>query len=147
MTHKGVSAKRNELFFGEIQNPRKAEGHLGYLCYPKAKTPEASFFEAREFLRGKSLTEIELFDEALVALASGAFEVVKQAAALGNHHQKTAAGCVVFAVLLKVVSQLHNALGQKGHLHVRTAGIFSVHLEALDFFRRRCHKFVFFRRV
>src|SRR5690606_17358802 len=62
----------------------------------------------RKFL----LPQVELLQNALVTLVRRALEVVQKTAALGDHHQEAATGSVVLAVLLEMLGELRDALGQ-----------------------------------
>jgi hypothetical protein len=69
------------------------------------------------------LTDAELADHGLIALGIIFLEVVEQAAALADQHEKSAARAVVFLVRLEVLRQLSNAFAEQGNLNFRTAGV------------------------
>src|SRR5215469_12974230 len=69
------------------------------------------------------LADAELGDYGLVALGIVLLEVVEQAAALADQHEKTAARAVVFLVRLEVLRQLANPLAEQSDLNFRASGI------------------------
>jgi hypothetical protein len=86
------------------------------------------------------LTKIELFDDALVSIGSGSFEVIEQLSTAGHHLQQSASGRVIFQMALEVVGQLINPLRQKRYLHIRTPCIFLVHSQGVNILSV-CHIF------
>ena len=72
------------------------------------------------------LAEAESLNDRFVALGIVFFEVVEQATALADQHEKTAARTVIFLVRFEVVRQLTNALAQQSDLDFRAAGIGSM---------------------
>src|SRR5512142_2950575 len=69
------------------------------------------------------LADAEFRDDALVALGIVFLEVVEQATALADQHEKPAARAVIFLVRLEVLRQLANAFAQQGDLDFRASGI------------------------
>jgi hypothetical protein len=71
----------------------------------------------------KLLADAELRDDFAVAVRIALFEVVEEAAALADQHQKTAAGAVVLLVGLEVLCQLANALAEERNLDLGASGV------------------------
>lgn len=78
------------------------------------------------------LAKVEFFENDLVTVSRRVLEIIKKAAALGDHLQETAAGGVILDVRLEMLGELVDSVCKQGDLHVGTAGVFDVHLEALD---------------
>ena len=73
--------------------------------------------------RASLLADAELGDDGAVALDVFLREVVKQTAALADHLVHAETAVVVLRVLLEVLGELTDALGQDGDLDFRGAGI------------------------
>ena len=69
------------------------------------------------------LADAELTDHGLITLGIVFLEVVEQATALADQHEKSAARAVVFLVRLEVLRQLANALAEQSDLDFGTAGV------------------------
>src|SRR5438445_4911335 len=69
------------------------------------------------------LADAEFRDDALIALGIVFLEVVEQATALADQHEKAAARAVVFLVRLEVLRQLANAFAEQGDLYFGTSRI------------------------
>ena len=69
------------------------------------------------------LADAEFRDDALVALGIVFLEVVEQATALADQHEKAAARAVVFLVRLEVLRQLANAFAKQSDLDLGAPGI------------------------
>src|SRR5436190_9515536 len=69
------------------------------------------------------LPETQLLDQAVVALDVLRLEVREQAAALVDHRQQAAARMVVLVVLLEVLGQVADALGEDRDLDFGGAGV------------------------
>lgn len=69
------------------------------------------------------LADAELADHGLVTLGIVFLEVVEQATALADQHEKSAARAVVFLVRLEVLRQLANALAEQSDLNFGTTGV------------------------
>ena len=83
------------------------------------------------------MPNLEFFCNRLIAGQVGLVEIIQQTAALSDHFQQTAPGAVVLDVLLQMLSQVINSLGQKGDLHVGGPCVLVVKLKAryrLSFF-------------
>lgn len=65
------------------------------------------------------LTDTQLGDQGTIALDVLLHEVVEQAAALTDHLVQAAAGVVVLRVLLEVLGELSDALGEDSDLNLR----------------------------
>ena len=66
-------------------------------------------------------------------------QIIQQPAALADHHQQSATGAMIFDVLLQMVGQMVDPLGQKSNLHVCGAGVLLVKLEITYRLRLRIH--------
>src|SRR6478736_5059575 len=69
------------------------------------------------------LADAEFRDDGLVALGIVFLEVVEQATALADQHEKSAARAVVFLVRLEVLRQLADTFAEQSDLNFRTPGI------------------------
>src|SRR5436309_867176 len=69
------------------------------------------------------LADAEFRDDALIALGIVFLEVVQQATALADQHEKAAARAVVFLVRLEVLRQLANAFAKQSDLNFRASRI------------------------
>jgi hypothetical protein len=69
------------------------------------------------------LTDAEFADDSLVALGIVFLEVVEQATALADQHEKAAARAVVFLMCLEVLRQLANPFAEQGNLDFWAPGI------------------------
>ena len=78
------------------------------------------------------MPELQFLRHRLIARQVGLMEIIQQPTALPDHFQQTAPGTVVLDVLLQMLGQVINSLGQKGHLHVRGACVPFVELKAHD---------------
>jgi len=78
---------------------------------------------SKEGPQARLLADAELADHGLVALGIVFLEVVEQATALADQHEKSAARAVVFLVRLEVLRQLANAFAKQSDLHFRASGI------------------------
>jgi hypothetical protein len=77
--------------------------------------------------KGLLFAEAESLNNRFVALGIVFFEVVEQATALADKHEKTAARAMIFLVRFEVTRQLTNALAQQSDLYFRTARIGRMH--------------------
>jgi len=62
----------------------------------------------------------------------GGFEIVQQTAALIDHHDQSAARCMVFHVGLEMRGQIVDPLAQKRYLHLWRARVLNVGPELFD---------------
>jgi hypothetical protein len=65
-----------------------------------------------------SVAQLEPLGDRLIARQIGMMEIIQQATALADHDQEAAAGAMVLDVLLQMLGQMINTLGQKSDLHV-----------------------------
>ena len=72
---------------------------------------------------GSSAAQSELFDQRLVAAFVLALQIVEQAAALRHQSEQATAGMIVLLVVLEVLGQVLDALGQNGDLYFRRPGV------------------------
>jgi len=59
-------------------------------------------------------------------------KIIEETPALADHQQQSTTGAVVLLVLLQVIRELVDPLGQQRDLHIRRAGISLVQSEVLD---------------
>ena len=69
------------------------------------------------------LTDTQLGDQGTIALDVLLHEIIEQAAALTDHLVQAAAGVVVLRVLLEVLGELSDALGEDSDLDLRRTGV------------------------
>ena len=69
------------------------------------------------------LTDTQLGDQGTIALDVLLHEIIEQAAALTDHLVQAAAGVVVLRVLLEVLGELSDALGEDSDLNLRRTGV------------------------
>src|SRR5246127_1084415 len=67
--------------------------------------------------------DAEFGNDGLVALGIVFLEVVEQATALADQHEKTTARAVIFLVRLEVLRQLTDALAEQRNLNFGTPGV------------------------
>lgn len=109
---------------------------VGSVC----KTPERLWAPGR---KSELSTQTKLLDQRTVTVDIGALEVIEQAAAGTDHHLHTTTGVVIMLVLLQVLGQIGDALGEQGNLDLRGTSVALVGRELVDdlglFFSRQCH--------
>jgi hypothetical protein len=69
------------------------------------------------------LADAEFRNHGFIPLGIVFLEVVQQATALADQHEKAAARAVVFLVRLEVLRQLPNTLAEQGYLYFRAPGV------------------------
>ena len=75
------------------------------------------------FLFADLLTQTQLCNDCTIAVDVLLGKIVKQASALTDHHQKTAAGVVVVLVNTQVLGQLVDSGGQDSNLDLGRTGV------------------------
>ena len=90
----------------------------------------------RRFKRSddRLLADAERLDDAAVGPEILGLQVVEQATALADHHEKATAGVVILQVSLEVLRQVRDALGEEGDLDLGRTGVLLVLLELPDHF-------------
>jgi hypothetical protein len=78
------------------------------------------------------LADAELGDHTFIALGIVFLEVVEQATALADQHEKSTARAVVFLVRFEVLRQLANALAEQRDLDLRAPGVGRVRAIAVN---------------
>jgi len=68
---------------------------------------------------GQLLAQAKTFNNLAVPIRVATVQIVQQAAALIDHHDQTAPGCMVFNVGLEVRRQVADPLAQKCYLYFR----------------------------
>ena len=81
---------------------------------------------------GRLLADTHLLNYSLVTLGVIFLEIVQQATAPADHHEKTAARSVVLLMRTEVLGQLADALAEKGNLNFRAACVGGMGLILLD---------------
>src|SRR5256885_13422418 len=79
-----------------------------------------------------STADAELVDDDPVSLRSPDPEVLQKASPLADQHQQSATRMMILRVLLEVVGQAVDALGQERDLHLGRTGVAVVGAELLD---------------
>ena len=92
----------------------------------------ASEPDAESFHCSALLTQVELFEDVLVAIRRGRFEVIQKRAALVDHHDQASARGMILRVRFEMLGKLVDALGQKRDLDIGAAGIRFMDLEILN---------------
>ena len=69
------------------------------------------------------LAELKLFGDGDVTLGIGLVQIIQEATALAHHLEQSAAGTVIFVVLLQVLSEVVDPLCEQSNLNIGTAGI------------------------
>jgi len=101
------------------------------LCEVAASTTSRS----RRFLfkdKFRLLADAQLADDIAVAVRVMCFQVVQQAAALADEHQKAAPGSVILLMCFEMLGQLANAHTQNCNLNFRRTGVGIMSAEALN---------------
>ena len=75
------------------------------------------------------LAELELLGNALITADVSRVEIIQQTPALAHHHEQSAAGTMVFFVLLQVLRQVIDALREQRDLHISRACVPFVELK------------------
>jgi len=78
---------------------------------------------ATRALRPYLMAQTELLHDGLITVGIVRLEVIQQAAALADQHEKAAARAVVFLVGFEVFRQVTNALTQQSDLNFGAAGV------------------------
>lgn len=88
-------------------------------------------------------TETETLNQGTVTVDVDALEVIKHTTTIADHQQQTTTGVVIMLVLLEVLGQISDTLGQQSNLDLRGAGVTLVGSVSLDdfllFLSRKCH--------
>ena len=93
-------------------------------------------------LRDRLLAQLQLLRDRLITAHVGVVQVIQQTAALADHHQQSAARTVILAVLLKVLGQMIDPLGQQSDLHIRRTRVLLVQSKRFDCLCfNLCHSF------
>src|ERR1700730_2984809 len=72
----------------------------------------------RSLCRKRLLAQAKAFNNLAIPIRVAAVEIVQQTAALVDHHDQSAPGCMVFYVGLEVRRQVADPLAQKSNLHL-----------------------------
>ena len=81
---------------------------------------------------GRLLAQAKTFNNLAVPIRVAAVEIVQQTAALIDHHDQSAARCMVLHVGLEVRGQVVDPLAQKRNLHFRRACVLDMGSELFD---------------
>ncbi len=87
-------------------------------------------------------TETETLNQGTVTVDVDALEVIKHTTTVTDHEQQTTTGVVVVLVLLEVLGQVGDTLGQQSHLDLGGTGVTFVRRVLVDnllLFSRQCH--------
>ena len=87
------------------------------------------------FRRRTLLTKLQFFRDRMIALSVRVMEVIQQTPALTHHDEQTAPRAVIFQVLLEVLGQMVDAMGEQGNLDICRAGVALVNPKICDCFR------------
>src|SRR5579859_1859848 len=112
----GPVAVSNEMVNDSNQRPisvRRAETHV----------PRRRYASVRAIVLSRLFADAKFLDDVFITLCVVRFQIVQQAAALADHHQKTPPGGVVLLMALEVLRQLSDSLTQYGNLYFRAARI------------------------
>jgi hypothetical protein len=87
--------------------------------------------------------QTQTLDQGAVTVDVNALEVIKHTTTVADHQQQTTTGVVIVLVLLEVLGQISDALGEQSNLDLRGAGVTLVGCVGLDdfllFLSRKCH--------
>src|SRR2546427_12562323 len=81
---------------------------------------------------GRLLAQAKTFNNLAVPIRVAAVEIVQQTAALIDHHDQSAARCMVFHVGLEMRGQIVDPLAKKRDLHFWRARVLNVGPELFD---------------
>ena len=84
--------------------------------------------------KNQLLTELELAGYSHIAAVIGPMQIIKQTTALTYHLEQSAAGTVIFMVLLQMLSEMVDPLREQSNLNVGTAGITVMHSKRFNCF-------------
>src|ERR1700722_3409202 len=83
---------------------------------------------SRKLLRARKdpmlLAQTKALDNLAIPIRVTAVQVIQQATALIDHHDQSAARCMILYVRLQMRSQVRDPLAQQCNLHFRRAGVF-----------------------
>lgn len=80
-------------------------------------------------------SQSEFLDQTAIPFMVLAAHVLQQAAALSDHHQKSASAVKILGMRPQMLGQLVDAISEHRHLHFRRASVFGVRLVRFyDFF-------------
>ena len=86
--------------------------------------------------------QTQTLDQGAVTVDVNALEVIKHTTTVADHQQQTTTGVVIVLVLLEVLGQISDALGEQSNLDLRGAGVTLVGCVGLDdfllFLSRKC---------
>ena len=80
------------------------------------------------------LAELQFASDRHVAIVIRFVEIIEQTPALADHLQQSAAGTVILVVLLQMLSEVIDPLGQQSNLNVGAPGIAVMHAERFNCF-------------
>ena len=80
-------------------------------------------------------TKLQFFGDRLIAVSVRVMEVIQQTPALTHHYEQTAPRAVIFQVLLEVLAQMVDPLGQQGNLNICRPGVTLVNSKVCNRFR------------
>ena len=78
--------------------------------------------------------QTQTLDQGAVTVDVNALEVIKHTTTVADHQQQTTTGVVIVLVLLEVLGQISDALGEQSNLDLRGAGVTLVGCVGLDDF-------------
>ena len=67
--------------------------------------------------------QTQTLDQGAVTVDVNALEVIKHTTTVADHQQQTTTGVVIVLVLLEVLGQISDALGEQSNLDLRGAGV------------------------
>jgi hypothetical protein len=88
----------------------------------------------------KLFAQLELFRDRLVTAQIGVLQVIKEAAALADHHEQSATGAVILLVALQMLGQMVDPLREQRDLHIGGTGVLRVRLKLFNRLYLRFHK-------
>jgi len=68
-------------------------------------------------------TKLQLFCDRVIAWGIRPMQIIQQLTALAHHHDQTTARTVIFFVLLQVLGQVIDPLGQQSDLNIGRTGV------------------------
>jgi hypothetical protein len=83
--------------------------------------------------RERLFSQIESVDHVFVTVRGRSLQIIEQFPAAGDHLQQSPPGRMIFDVILKMVRELIDSLGKERDLNIRTASVFGMHPERLNF--------------
>ena len=100
-----------------------------------AREVERETAEINIFRRRTLLAKLQFSGDRLIAVSVSAMQIIQQTTALPHHFEQTTPRVVIFQVLLEVLGQMVDSLGQQRNLDIGRPGVALVNPKICNRFR------------